>query len=152
MGRARASQLVHGPLPAVEALWYEPDRWPSWIDGFGHVVSLAETWPAAGAVLDWNSGPHGRGRVRERVLEQNPRKDQVSAVEDEKLSGTQHVEFAEAGDGAVRITLTLEYSLKERNALTPVVDALFIRRSVSSSMQRSLARFARERAAEADLA
>jgi len=138
-------------MPEVEALWLEPARWPSWIDGFGHVVALAGPWPEAGAVLDWSSRPGGRGRVRERVAERLAGEGQVLEVEDEQLAGTQTVAFLPAGEGAVRITLTLEYSLKERNALTPVVDLLFIRRSMAASLQRSLARFARERAADADL-
>ena len=150
MGRARATQLVAGPVAAVEALWYEPDRWPAWIDGFGHVVSLHGEWPGEGSVLDWNSKPNGRGRVRERVTEYAPGKGQSASIEDETLTGTQTVAFAPDGD-RVRVTLTLEYSVKDRNALTPLVDALFIRRSMSASLQRSLARFARERAADGDL-
>ena len=48
------------------------------------------------------------------------------------------------------MTLELEYELKERNALTPLTDALFIRRALRDSLKRSLVRFARERAADID--
>ena len=41
--------------------------------------------------------------------------------------------------------LELEYELKERNAFTPVADALFIRRALRDSLKRSLLRLARER-------
>ena len=152
MGRARAHELVDGPAEAVEALWCEPARWPSWIDGFGHVVALGEGWPGAGAVLDWQSRPGGRGRVRERVQRREPAARLVLNVEDEQLRGTQEVTFSDREDGAVLVSLTLEYSLKERNAFTPVVDRLFIRRAMAASLQRTLERFARERAADADLA
>ena len=46
------------------------------------------------------------------------------------------------------MTLELEYELKERNALTPLTDALFIRRALRDSLKRSLIRFARERRAD----
>ena len=151
MGRARAHELVDGPAEAAEALWCEPARWPSWIDGFGHVVALGEGWPAAGAVLDWQSRPGGRGRVRERVQRREAGACLLLDVEDEQLRGTQEVTFADQ-EGAVLVTFTLEYSLKERNALTPLVDRLFIRRAMTASLQRTLERFARERAADADLA
>ena len=151
MGVARAHELVDGPAEAVEALWCEPARWPSWIDGFGHVVALGEGWPGAGAVLDWQSRPGGRGRVRERVQRSEPGARLVLDVEDQQLRGTQEVTFTERDD-AVLVALTLEYSLKERNPLTPLVDRLFIRRAMAASLQRTLDRFARERAADADLA
>ena len=149
MGRAVASQLVPGPLAEVEALWYEPARWPSWIDGFAHVASISGGWPERGGALDWDSRPGGRGRVRERVTAFELRAGQTAEVEDEQLSGTQSVAFSAEGD-RVRITLSLEYRLKERNPLTALVDLLFIRRALAASLQRSLARFARERAADAD--
>ena len=48
----------------------------------------------------------------------------------------------------MEITLTLEYEIKERNALTPVVDLLFIRRAMNDALRRTLTRFANERKAE----
>ena len=47
MGRAKASISVPGRAAEAEALWYDPHRWQAWIDGFGHVVSLDDGWPAA---------------------------------------------------------------------------------------------------------
>ena len=41
--------------------------------------------------------------------------------------------------------------LKERNALTWLVDRLFVRREVAASLRRTLARFARERRADLEL-
>ena len=151
MGKARASLLVEGPVADVECLWVEPARWPSWVDGFAHVASLTGPWPQPGSVLDWNSKPGGRGRVREKVVERVEGERLVLDVEDEQVTGTQEVTFLPASEGVVRVNLTLEYSLKDRNPLTSLVDALFIRRSMSASLQRSLGRFAQERAADVDL-
>lgn len=149
MGRATASTRVPGRVAEAEALWYDSHRWPAWVDGFGHVVRLEGEWPGAGARLLWDSPPAGRGRVAERVTAYEPRAGQTLAVEDSRLEGTQSVAFAPDGDD-VRVTLTLEYALKHRNALTPLLDPLFVRRALRESLRRTLARFAHERRAEAD--
>ncbi|MDQ3408652.1 MAG: hypothetical protein M3469_01535, partial [Actinomycetota bacterium] len=44
--------------------------------------------------------------------------------------------------------VALEYEIKERTALTPVVDRLFVRRAMNDSLRRTLTRFANERKAE----
>ena len=49
------------------------------------------------------------------------------------------------------MTLTLDYELKERNPLTWLVDALFVRREVAASLRRTLARFVRERRGDLEL-
>ena len=149
MGRAKASIEVPGLASEAEALWYDPVRWPAWVDGFGHVVELSEGWPATGT-LQWNSTPEGRGRVLETVTAFEPRSGQALAVEDGRLRGTQRVEFS-PGPEAVKVTLTLEYELKERNPLTWLVDGLFVRREVAASLRRTLARFARERRGDLEL-
>ena len=149
MGRASHTVTVPGRAFEAEQLWYEPARWPSWIDGFHHVVSLDEAaWPLPGARLVWESRPGGRGRVLEVVTEYEQRTGQTLQVEDERLRGTQTVAFAPDGDDT-RVTLSLDYELKSRTPLTPVVDRLFVRRSITDSLRRTLARFARER--EGDL-
>jgi hypothetical protein len=151
MGRARATQSVPGLASDAEALWYDPQRWPAWVDGFGHSVKLEGEWPGAGARSVWDSKPRGRGRVVERVTAYEARAGQTLEVEDEKLRGTQRVSFRPAAD-SVEVTLELEYQLKERNAFTPFADALFIRRALRDSLKRSLLRFARERRADMELA
>ncbi len=145
--KAHAIVRVPGPVDAVETLWHDRVRWPTWIDGFAHVVSVTEDWPAPGAVLEWASRPGGRGRVREKSLSRVPGGAHSTAVEDERLVGTQIVEFI-VDSGGIVVHLTLDYRLKVRNPLTPVVDALFIRRSLAASLQRTLARFEVERAAD----
>lgn len=147
MPRARAAVSVPGLASEAEALWYETRRWPTWIDGFGHLVKLEGEWPAPGARAVWESKPGGRGRVVERVAAYEARTGQTLEVEDEKLRGRQRVCFA-PGPGGVEVALELDYELKQRNPLTPLVDLLFIRRSLRDSLQRTLDRFRRELAAE----
>ena len=149
MARATASTEVPGLASDAEALWYDPIRWAVWIDGFGHVVELSDGWPSDGT-LQWSSTPEGRGRVLETVTAYEPRSGQTLMVEDGRLRGTQRVEFT-PGPEAVKVTLTLDYELKERNALTWLVDLLFVRREIAASLRRTLARFARERRGDLEL-
>lgn len=147
MGRAAANVTVPGRAVQAERVWYDPSRWASWIDGFGHLVSLDDGWPRKGSRLVWESPPEGRGRVSERVLSYEMRLGQTLAVEDRRMEGTQRVSFEPQPD-SVKITLSLEYRLKDRNLTTPVVDLLFVRRALGDSLRRTLRRFASELAAE----
>jgi hypothetical protein len=149
MGQVSASIQVPGRAADAEALWYDPLRWPAWLDGFAHASRVPDGWPAEGALL-WVSRPGGRGRVLEEVLAYEPRTGQTLRVEDERLRGTQRVEFRPAPDH-VTIRLELAYELKERHAFTPLVDRLFVRRELESSLRRSLAGFARERRGDMEL-
>ncbi len=149
MGRAEASVEVPGLASEAEALWYDPIRWPAWVDGFGHVVEVADSWPASGRVV-WNSTPGGRERVLESVVAYEPRAGQTLAVEDSRLRGTQRVAFT-PGPEHTKVTLSLDYEIKERTPLTWLVDALFVRREVLASLRRTLARFARERRGDMEL-
>ena len=147
MGRATASITVKGRAAEAEALWYDPHRWASWVDGFGHVIKLEGDWPDVGARLVWASPPGGRGLVYERVVAYESRTGQTLEVEDEKMTATQTVSF-KPGLEETEVTLTLEYTLKEGNPLTPIVDMLFIRRTMTDALRRTLRRFANERASE----
>jgi len=141
---------VDAPPEAVEALWYDVARWPSFVDGFAHAATVEEGWPEAGGRLVWDSTPHGRGRVLERVSSQTPGAGQVAEVEDPRLRGTQEVRFTPLADGT-EVALQLDYRLKDRTPLTPLVDLLFIRRSLRDSLRRTLLRLARELKADAEL-
>lgn len=147
MGKARASISVPGRAAEAEALWYDPHRWQAWIDGFGHVVSLSDSWPARGAELVWDSPPGGRGRVVERVVAYEMRTGQTLEVEDATMTGRQTVKF-DPGPEAVEVTLSLEYRIKDHTPLTPVVDLLFVRRAMTDALRRTVTRFANERKAE----
>ena len=145
MKRVQATVVVPGRAEEAEALWLDPARWASWIDGFGHVQSIDEAWPEPGARLRWTSLPRGRGLVAERVLGRQPARSHTLEVEDEKLRGRQVVVFDPREDD-VRVTLALEYELKER---TPaLVDRFFVRRALRDSLARTVRRFGHERRAE----
>ena len=150
MPRVRAVETVPGLASEAEAVWYDPQRWPSWIDGFGHLSKLEGDWPAVGSRAVWDSKPGGRGRVVERVGAYEARVGQTLEVEDEKLRGTQKVTFEADADG-VEVALELEYELKSTNVMTPLTDVLFIRRALRDSLKRSLIRFARERRSDLEL-
>jgi Polyketide cyclase / dehydrase and lipid transport len=144
MRTVQATQTVAGAVGEVERRWYDTGRWSSWVDGLERVLDISGPWPEPGAVVTWESGPAGRGRVVERVVEHRPLQGQTSEVSDPSISGRQSVAFAPVADG-VEVTLALSYALNRRSPVTPVVDLLFIRRAIASSLQTTLARFAHER-------
>jgi len=137
MGHLRVQRDYLAAPGEAEALWHDPDRWPAWVDGFGHVVSIDEAWPAPGATAVWDSRPGGRGRVHE------PGIGHSVEVHDERLRATQSVSF-EALDGGVGTILELDYALAAAGPLTALSDLLFIRRALRDSLARTLARFGHE--------
>jgi hypothetical protein len=150
MGRVRAGVDVPDAPEDVEGLWYDLNRWPAFMDGFHHLEKAEGGWPATGGRLVWQSTPAGRGRVVERVLEQEPGRGQAVEVEDPRLRGTQRVAFAPLEDGTA-VDLELDYELKQRTPVQPLVDLLFIRRALRDSLRRTLSRFARELAADREM-
>ena len=150
MGKVKASVDLPGfRASEAEALWYDTSRWPTFVDGFAHVVSTEGDWPAAPSTLVWQSTPAGRGRVLERVTEYEPRVGQTAQVDDPKMTATQRVAFVPKDDG-VRLTLTMDYTLKEGGPLKPFTDFFFIRRAIGDALRRTVNRFARELSAEAE--
>jgi hypothetical protein len=152
LGRARAEIELPGPISAAEDLWYDTARWPTFVDGFGHLVKQDEGWPReVGARVVWDSVRDGRGRVAEKVVRYEVRVSQSVAVEDPRITGTQTVTFAPAEEGRCRMTLELDYSMKGTGPFGPVVDALFVRRMFRDALRRTLSRFARELRSDRDL-
>lgn len=147
--KARADITLPGRIGEAEALWYDTRRWPSFIDGFHHVASRDDGWPATGSII-WDSTPGGRGRVWETTERHEPRVEHIARVEDEKMTGTQTVRFAAHGQDRVRMTLELRYELKDKplGPASAVVDALFIRPRQREALARTLARFSRELASD----
>jgi uncharacterized membrane protein len=151
VSRVKVTTDVPGRISDAEALWYDLQRWPSFVEGFSHVKSKDPEWPQSGT-LTWDSTPHGRGRVVERVTQYEVRVGQTAQVEDERLRGEQAVAFTGVGAGeTTRVTLTLNYSIKDGRPLSALTDLLFIRRAVRESLQRTLDRFARERRGDVEL-
>ena len=147
--KARAEIVVDGRISDAEALWFDTRRWATFVEGFHHAAKGLEGWPSEGTLV-WDSVPGGRGRVTERVLRHEQRVGQTVEFEDEKTTGTQTVTFASLDDDRVRVSLDLDYRVKDLRGgpLGAVVDALFIRPRQRDALARTLHRFARELAAE----
>ena len=143
MATVRAKQIFAASVHEAEERWYDVDRRPEWVDGMGSVVEVRGPWPAAGSSLVWDSGPAGRGRVTERVLDHEPLQGQALEVEDQSIRARQWVSFTPAG-ADVEIELVLDYRIARRNPLTPLIDVLFVRRLMADSLERTLERFGSE--------
>ena len=132
-------------------LWTDPERWPSFVEGFGHVLEVDPAWPGTGSKAVWDSIPGGRGRVTELVLERGERR-LVTQVFEDALAGTQTFAAQPGpGDAGSIVELTLEYELTRSGPFTGLSDAIFIRRALRDALRRTLARFAVEAEEEAGL-
>ena len=141
MGVASAKTVISGvSLAAAEALWYDRERWPLFIDGLHSVVSVTGEPPLVGSSVLWQSTPAGRGEVRETVIDYRPGVGQELEVEDGAISGRQSVDFS-VETNQLRVQLELDYRLKGSSPLRFVTDWLFIRRAQSESLQRTLTAF-----------
>jgi hypothetical protein len=140
MRAVHAVQTFAASVHEAERCWYDTSDWVSWVDGLDRVVQTREPWPMVGGSVTWESGPAGRGRVTETVVAYAPADGQTVEVSDASLTGRQSVAFTATGSG-VEVTLSLEYRVNRRSPITPLVDALFIRRAMAASLSRTLARF-----------
>jgi hypothetical protein len=140
MRSVRAEARYPGTVPEAERCWCETERWPAWVDGCRHVLSVDASWPESGAAVVWESGPAGRGRVHERVVEREPLHGLTLEVEDPSIRARQSVTFTPAAPG-VAVALSLEYELVRRTPVSWLVDLLFIRRVMTSSLQSTVHRF-----------
>jgi hypothetical protein len=152
------------PAAAIAA-WSEPEHWPGFFEGFRRIVELDPDWPAHGALAVWESGPDGRGRITERVVEHDPAACLVTEVTEEALEGGSprlrgRQTFAVTADDGPAIAaseetppapassqgeLRLEYELvRGRGVPGPITDLLFVRRALRDSLGRTLERFAAE--------
>jgi hypothetical protein len=143
MGAVEVTLGFPGSVHDAESLWYDTGRWVAWVDGLDAVVSVDGEWPRVGATVVWQSGPAGRGRVTERVVEYEPLDGQTVDVQDDALTGRQSIRFTPDEHG-VEITLRLEYRVTKRSIITPLIDLLFIRNAVRASLRATLARFGLE--------
>ena len=143
MGRARVLHTVAGSARQAQACWYDTTRWPLWVDGLEQVLQVDGDWPRVGSSVTWESGPAGRGRVTERVIAYDAAHGQTLEVDDDSIGGLQSVSFAPARNG-VQVGLSLEYRLKRRSIVSPLVDLLFIRRAMAVSLEATVALFAVE--------
>jgi Polyketide cyclase / dehydrase and lipid transport len=140
MGAARVTHTFAASVSDAERCWYDTSAWAVWVDGLDEMVEVDPRWPGLGAVVMWESGPAGRGRVTERVIAYEPGEGQTVEVDDVSVTGRQSVTFVPVTAG-VQVALGLEYRLHRRSPLTPLVDILFIRRAMTLSLGRTLSRF-----------
>lgn len=143
MAAIRVAQTFPGSVTEAERCWYDTGRWSHWVDGLDRVQSVSPGWPGEGAEVAWESGPAGRGRVTERVLAHEPLRGQRLAVADASIEGEQSVSFTPAQDG-VEVTLALEYRFRRRSLTLRLIDPLFIRRAMTSSLRATVTRFGAE--------
>jgi hypothetical protein len=141
MGRVKAEVEVAALASAAEELWYDTERWPTFVDGLAHVAKVEGGWPRSGRVV-WDAKVDGRGRVQERVVSHEARVGQTLEVEDDKITGTQRVEFHPSGDRC-KVVLSLDYTLKLDPPQRQVID-FFARRPLRDSLRRTLTRFQHE--------
>jgi uncharacterized protein YndB with AHSA1/START domain len=150
MAEVSAEVEVAAPLADVWALYFDPDRWPSWVDGFARVAA-ADGYPEAGGTLRWESTAAGRGSVSERVLAHQPRSLHRISYTDPGSEGELETRFemVPAGDEQRRtlVTQTLRYRLTGGGPLRAITDRLFIRPQMRRSVERSLIHLRGEAAA-----
>ncbi len=148
MRSVSVSDAFHATVEEAERCWYDTSRRMHWVDELDRVIEVDEPWPKVGGRLVWQSGPAGRGRVTEKVVRYEPLGGQTVEVEDESLRGRQSVAFTPRDD-ELEITLTLEYEVKRRSLFMPLIDPLFIRPVIVTSLRNTLGRFGAELAASA---
>jgi hypothetical protein len=132
------SVVVDASLAEVWDLYFEPQGWPAWVDGFGRIEASAG-YPEAGGSLRWHSVPAGRGEVTEHVLQHEPRRLHRVAFRDPESAGELVTRFEIAGEGTL-VAQELEYRLRRRGPFTWLTDRLFIRSQIRGSLARTLAR------------
>jgi hypothetical protein len=139
MATVEAAVEVTAPLAEVWDLYFDPDRWPAWVDGFAVLVAV-DGYPEAGGELVWRSNAAGRGEVRERVVAHEPRSLHRIEFEDPESRGTLETRFGivPAADRVTGVTQRLEYRLRGGGPLRRVTDLLFIRGQMRGSLARSL--------------
>lgn len=149
MGEVSAAATVSIGPEAATALWRDPRRWATFVEGFQRFEDQPAVWPEVGSKLVWVSGPGGRGRVTEKVKSCAPTAFATQVYED-RLVGMQTFRAAEDGAGS-RVEVRLEYELTSESPLRGLTDVLFIRRALRDALGRTLRRFAVEADDEAGL-
>jgi Polyketide cyclase / dehydrase and lipid transport len=148
---ARIERTGFAPVTPLVAqrLWVNTNRWPTFVDGFGHVERIDDSWPEPGSKVVWVSGPAGRGTVTEKVRDYS---DGAVATEvfDSQMTGIQAIRFEAVEDGC-NVFLSLDYELTTGGPLRGLTDVLFIRRSLAMALERTIRRFSTEAGDEATL-
>jgi len=144
----KAAAVVPLTPDHARGLWTDLERWPSFVEGFGHVAEVRGEWPERGATVVWQSTPDGRGRVTEKVTDDSPRRF-ATQISEEALRGEQSAAFAGGEEGGTRVDLRIDYELSQGGPFQGMSDVLFIRRALRDALTRTLRRYAVEAAEEA---
>jgi uncharacterized protein YndB with AHSA1/START domain len=142
MAKVAEEILIEATLAEVWDAYFEPRRWPSWVDGFQAVVS-SQGYPEEGGTLRWRSNPSGRGTVSERVLEHEPRHRHRVGFSDDASEGELLTTFTMQRQ-SVLVRQELTYELKEEKPLHRLTDRFFVRPRLRESLARSLRGLAAE--------
>jgi uncharacterized protein YndB with AHSA1/START domain len=145
MATVEAAVEITAPPADVWDLYFDGDRWASWVDGFEAAVA-AEGYPEAGGTLTWRSNAAGRGEVRERVTAHEPRTLHRIEFEDPEAEGTLETRFeiVPGSERITRVTQRLSYELRGGGPFAGITDLLFIRTQMRRSLERSLGALGRE--------
>ena len=81
--------------------------------------------------------------MTERIVSYEPLRGVALDVEDGSISARQTVSFIPAQDG-VQVELELDYRLRRRSLISPLVDVLFIKRAMAASLAATVNRFGAE--------
>ncbi|HET6831588.1 MAG TPA: SRPBCC family protein [Solirubrobacterales bacterium] len=139
MATVEAAVEIAVPPADVWDLYFDGDRWASWVDGFEAVIA-AEGYPGTGGSLTWRSNAAGRGEVRERVTAHEPRTLHRVEFEDPETRGTLETRFeiVPGPDRTTRVIQRLTYELRGGGPFGAIADLLFIRTQMRRSLERSL--------------
>jgi uncharacterized protein YndB with AHSA1/START domain len=143
---------IEAPLAEVWELYFDPNRWSAWVDGFARVAA-SDGSPEVGGTLVWESTSAGRCRVSERVLAHDPRRLHRVSYSDPGSAGELETRFEMVPAGAeerrTRITQTQRYALHDGGPLAALTDRFFIRAQMRDSLRRTLAGLRAEAATRA---
>lgn len=142
MATLEESLLVRASLAETWDYYFDSRGWAGWVEGYQSTIS-SESYPREGGTLVWRSTPAGRGTVRERVLEHQPRRRHRIEYSDPESSGELLTRFEVEGE-ATRVTMQLDYRLARGGVFAALTDRLFVRGQVSKSLGSSLLRLKHE--------
>jgi uncharacterized protein YndB with AHSA1/START domain len=121
---------------AVWDLYFDPERWPDWVDQFASVVEL-DGYPEVGGTLRWRSGRAGRGEVTEKVVEHVPRVRHRIEFSDPEAEGELLTVFEPIAEGT-RCRQEFTYALRDAGLFARAADVFFVRSQMRASLNRSL--------------
>lgn len=137
MAKVASEAEIAAPAAAVWDLYFDPERWPDWVDQFA-AVEASDGYPEEGGVLVWRSGRAGRGEVTERVIEHQPRRLHRISFADPETEGELATTFSVIEDGT-QVRQELDYRIRRSGIFVRISDLLFVRSQMRASLARSLA-------------